>query len=86
MVNSRKFTVSDNLFSGFEVMIDLDLVENLSQIITMVYNELHKSLGNMSILTETLKSRRFHIHDLTFGQILISEPSAVFYICSHCSP
>ncbi len=84
MVNLRSFTVSDDLFSGFEVKVDLDLVENLDDIVSLVYNKLNNALGNMSALTEILRTRNFHIHDLTFEQILMSEPSTFFYICSHC--
>jgi hypothetical protein len=84
MVNIRSFTVSDDLFSGFEVMVDMDIVENIGDIVTIVYDELLNTLGNMSILTEKLKTRRFHMHNVTFAQILMSDPQALFYICSHC--
>ena len=84
MVNIRSFTVSDDLFSGFKVMVDMDIVENIGDIVTIVYDELLNTLGNMSILTEKLKTRRFHMHNVTFAQILMSDPLARFYICSHC--
>jgi hypothetical protein len=84
MVNLRSFTISDELFLGFEVMVDMDLVENLGDIVNIVYDKLINSLGNMTILTEKLKTRNFHIHDLTLEKILMSDHRAMFYVCSQC--
>jgi hypothetical protein len=36
-------------------------------------------------LVEKLKTRNFHIHDLTFEQLLVSDHRALFYVCSQCS-
>ena len=83
MVNLRSFTISDELFSGFAVMVDLDLVDDLAGIVNTVYNALLTTLGNMNILTAKLKTRNLHIHDLTFDQILMSDSRALFYVCSH---
>jgi hypothetical protein len=85
MVNLRSFTVSDELFLGFEVLVDLDQVDDLMDIVNIVYNKLINALGSMSILVEKLKTRNFHIHDLTFEQLLVSDHRALFYVCSQCS-
>jgi hypothetical protein len=84
MVNLRSFTISDELFSGFEVMVDLDLVDDLTGVVNTVYNALLTTIGNMDILAAKLKTRNFHIHDRTFESILMSDPRALFYVCSHC--
>ena len=84
MVNLRSFTISDELFSGFVVMVDLDIVDNLRDVVATVYSALLAALGNMDILTAKLKTRNFHIHDRTFESILMSDPRALFYVCSHC--
>ena len=38
MVNLRKFCISDELFSGFETMVDLDEVQSIDGIIKDVLN------------------------------------------------
>jgi hypothetical protein len=86
MVNFRKFTISDDLFSGFTRPVDLDIVENIEQIIKIVVGDLKTVFNNnnFDILRETVEKRNFHIHDYSFEDMLLSEPNTTFYICSHC--
>jgi len=88
MVNLRKFCISDELFSGFEIMVDLDNVETLDNIIKEVLKNAIDVLEEKKfyILLRLLKDKvkRFHVHDYTFAEILISQPTDIFYICSHC--
>jgi len=86
MVNFRKFTISDDLFSGFTRPVDLDIVENIEQIIKIVVGDLKTVFNdnNFVILRETVEKRNFHIHDYSFEDMLLSKPNTTFYICSHC--
>ena len=86
MVNYRKFCVSDELFSGFETDIDLDEVNSLNEIVNAVLGRLSLIFNNnnLDILLKKLSAIKFHIHDYTFEDILLSEPSIKFYICGHC--
>jgi hypothetical protein len=86
MVNFRQFTISDDLFSGFTRPVDLDSVENIEEIIAIVVDELKNVFknNNFDILRETVEKRNFHAHDYSFEDMLLSEPNATFYICSHC--
>ena len=43
MVNYRKFEISDEIFSGFTVKIDLDMVESLEYIVEYMINGVLKS-------------------------------------------
>jgi hypothetical protein len=36
MVNNRKFTISDNLFSGYSTLIDLDEINSKEEIVDIV--------------------------------------------------
>ena len=87
MVNFRKFAISGGLFSGFETMINLDLVDSNDDIISYVVTQIHKGIEFLPELCIKLTEERekYHIHDVEFGNILISEPTAVFYVCNHCT-
>ena len=86
MVNVRKFTISDDHFSGFSQMIDLDEFDSLNEICSTVYGSIFKLLTryNFIILLEKLKEKNFHIHDYTFESLLMSNSNKEFFICSHC--
>ncbi len=86
MVNNRQFILSDDLFSGFTKTIDLDETNTLSELIDEVYNELYNLFKEqkLDLLLANLKTKKFHIHDYSFEDILLSQPMTVFYICSHC--
>ena len=86
MVNNRKFIVSDELFSGFSQIIDLDEIDTIEEIIKIVYSTLHELFkkNNLDILLNTLKTKKFHIHDYTLENVLLSDSNDVFYICCHC--
>ena len=87
MVNLRKFCISDELFSGFETMVDLDEVQSIDGIIKDVLNNAfvvlrqNKFRNLINLLRNKVSS--FHIHDYSFGEILISNPNYIFYICCH---
>lgn len=86
MVNNRTFQISDELFSGYSIQIDLDEIDNMKQIIDRIVNSLRNILkkNKLEILEIKLNKKNFHIHDVTFEQILLSQPNEVFWICSHC--
>ena len=86
MVNYRIFCVSDDLFSGFETRVDLDEVANVDEIVKEVIEQLLKVLyeNKLDILHRRLFQTKFHIHDYTFEDILLSESSNRFYVCGHC--
>jgi hypothetical protein len=88
MVNLRKFSISDELFSGFEIMIDLDNLETIDNIIKEVLKNAidvleEKKFYNLVRLLKD-KANKFHVHDYTFAEILMSQTNDIFYICSHC--
>ncbi len=86
MVNNRIFSVSDDLFSYYRTEIDIDEVDNLNEIIEKVLYNLRKTLtdNHLEQLEKKLLEKNFHIHGYTFGDVLLSEPDQIFYICGHC--
>jgi hypothetical protein len=86
MVNLRKVSISDEIFSYFTIMLDLDEVNNNGDIIKIILNKLTNMLkkNNLETLLQKLSKKKFHIHDVTFEQILLSEPNKEFWVCGHC--
>ena len=86
MVNNRTFSISGSIFYSYKTSINLDIVDSIEDIITVIINRIKNDMKNYpGILKELTKEEsKFHIHDYKFGDILLSEPDAVFYICSHC--
>tara|TARA_B100002019_G_C21176533_1_gene551418 strand:+ start:478 stop:744 length:267 start_codon:yes stop_codon:yes gene_type:complete len=85
MVNYRTFAISGDTFSHFTTQIDLDEVENINDIIQNVVNKLMNILKkhNLVNLSNKLNRYKYHTHDYTFEDVLMSEIDRTFYICNH---
>ena len=85
MVNLRTFCLSCDMFSSFKTQIDLDDVDNISQIIKQVIDKLNQILitNNLTLLSNKLLKIEYHVHDYTFVDILLSDNDKIFYICNH---
>jgi hypothetical protein len=81
----RKFVCSDDLFSGFGVEIDITQMDSIIMIISKFCKELGGLLRehNFENLLIEYNKKRFHLHDKTIEDILISDPDEIFYICHH---
>jgi len=81
----RTFIASSKLFSGFKLSINITLVDNIKDIITIFIKGLTKVLkeNNFENLLVELKKTNFHIHTITFEEILVSSLNDTFYICDH---
>jgi len=86
MVNNRTFCISGSIFSRYQTIINLDMVDSVEDIIKVIIKRMKYDMQNYpSILIELdREEKKFHMHDYKFGDILISEPEQIFYICSHC--
>ena len=83
MVNNRTFSISGSIFGLYETVINLDLVNSNNDIIKIVLNRIRGDMKNYPSLLKELKKeeKKFHIHGEKFGNILISNPKRIFYIC-----
>jgi hypothetical protein len=84
--NIRKFVASSDLFSGFELDIDLNYCNSLDDIVNTFYENLYNVLldNKFEYLINEVKKSRFHIHNFTFEDIITSKIENIFYICDHC--
>ena len=79
------FKMSDELFQGYEVALDLDYFETLEEIYAQVTKTLktHLELHKFEMLLERLNGKKFHIHDETMGTILLKTQTEIVWGCSH---
>ena len=84
--NFRQFIASSELFSGYEVMLDLNYCNSLDDIVNSFYDNLQNclTLNKFVVLLDELKDCRFHIHTYTLEDIILSDKNMIFYICDHC--
>ena len=91
MVNLRTCQISSKYFWGFQHQVDLDEVESLEEITTIVIEKMKKILldNNFIVLVEIIEGERghpgmhFHIHQKTFEQVLLTPPEEIIYVCCH---
>ena len=85
-MSNRIFSISGSIFFHYQTIINLNLVDSNKDIINIVIKRIRQDVKNYPGLLLELKKeeKKFHIHDIEFGNILMSDPEQVFYICSHC--
>jgi hypothetical protein len=83
----RVFIASSELFSGFEVEMDIRNIDTLDDIVNIFIDNLKKVLKeyNFEILHDSVNAKKFHIHSHTLEDILVSNKDEIFYVCDHCS-
>ena len=86
MTNNRDFIISGSVFGEFKTSINLDLTDSNEEIVNLVINRIRNDIQNYPQLIKELdkEEEKFHIHDVNFGDILISDIDTVFYVCNHC--
>jgi len=85
LINKRKFIASSDLFLGYEVDIDISNCSNINDIINIFIEDLKKCLirNNFIVLLEKLNNSNFHIHDVTFNNIINNDDNMIYYLCDH---
>lgn len=83
----RKFQISCPVFWGFNRFIDIERFNNVQDIITHFLDNCEEfwKENNLIDLYEFFKTikNNYHIHDITFENLLESNSDHVFYICRH---
>jgi hypothetical protein len=87
MPNTKKCNVSDELFSGFTIDVDLDYYYNTDELCKYVQDRLISSLDNVNLtgLASIAKQKKFHIHDKDIYKLRVLKSEEVVWICSHCN-
>jgi len=77
--------ISDKLFQGFEVYLDMNYVDNVDQICEQVKKTLinHLPKSKFESLLEKAKIIHFHHNDYDIVQILMMQENAILWICNH---
>jgi hypothetical protein len=87
MSNIRNFQISEKYLWGFTTQINLDEVDSIEQIIKIVLDRCKDFLKNNNMLGLVdhlaMIRKEFHIHEYEFGNILLSKPDEIFYVCCH---
>lgn len=85
-IYTRKLKASSNLFSGFEIDIDIRYFDTIDEVIKYFHNELLSVLNkyNLEILYEQCLKSNFHIHTHTLEEILLLDSHDIVYLCDHC--
>lgn len=82
-----KFQISDPIWWGYNINIDLDNYYNLDNIIEYVLDSLNGTLRSLNLLpqAEFLEKvkKDFHIHSYSFEDILTFKENEIVYICRH---
>ena len=81
MTNYRKFQISDDLFWGYNEMININLYINSNDIILELKERLKIFLhrNNLEVLKEKVDEKHYTIP--TFEKILVSKPTDIIYVC-----
>ena len=79
------FVASSELFSNYQKQISLYNVSTIDEIIKIFVSSLKDILqeNNLISLSKKLDKTKFHIHNITIEDILISDKESIFYICDH---
>ena len=82
-----KFQISDPVWWGYNLDVELENFFNLQDIIDYVIDNLNATLRSLNLLpqAEFLEKVRkdFHIHNYNFENILTLEKDEIVYICRH---
>ena len=82
----RRCCISYNEFWGFEIIIDLDYYDSLEEIVAYVKYHLVNSLTKLKLegMIKKANEKKFHIHDIEMGTLLMSDENSTIWICGHC--
>ena len=84
--NIKRFICSSELFSSYELDIDVNFHDSIDSIIEYFKDDIIELFNKHRLhgLVEQMNNTRFHIHSYTIEDILISEIGTIYYICDHC--
>ena len=84
--NIKRFICSSELFSSYELDIDVNFHDSIESIIEYFKNDMIELFNKHRLhgLVEQMNNTRFHIHSYTIEDILISDIGTIYYICDHC--
>ena len=82
----KTFIISDELFQGYSIIVDVMLFDSIKSLTTYVKEKL-KALfvkNNLEILCKKVDKLNLHIHECKFISELQTQDNFIIYLCSHC--
>jgi len=85
MVNKKIFVISDELFNGYSLEIDVDKMNNKKDIINEIVDNLRIELKKLKLENLAIKLLKcnFHIDNYNFEDIIKSKYNQKFWIFNH---
>ena len=85
MSQLRTCKISDDLFFGFTVIVDISYHDNIDKMAKYVKDVLvyYMEKEKLEILVEKANEKRFHIHDVPMSDI-VSNSDKTIWVCGHC--
>ena len=84
-----KIQISDPIWWGYNIEIDLQDFYNIDEIIKYVLDNLEVTLESLNLLIQKeflVKVKKdFHIHNSSFEDILMTKENDIVYLCRHNS-
>mgnify|MGYP006090558757 CR=1 FL=1 len=82
MINYRTFQISDDLFWGFKVNLNIDLFNNSLDIVKEVKEQLKNFLSkhNLQVLKEKIYDKQLHTSSI--NDIRNSKNTDIIYVCT----
>lgn len=82
----RKCQISDELFGGFQIIVDLDFYYNTKELADYVKDKLIASFNKLHLgqLVVSVKNKNFHIHDKDIYDLRRGKKEDIIWICAHC--
>lgn len=81
-MNLRKFQVSDSLFWGYQIILDINFFTNEKHLVEIIKEDMIQFFKskNLLMLAEKIPNYQFHIPSLS--KIKLSNDE-IIYVCSH---
>ena len=78
--------ISDELFGGFQIVIDLDFYYNTQEIADYVKEKLIASFKKLHLgqLVVSVNDKKFHIHDKDIYDLRKGKIDEIIWVCAHC--
>jgi len=78
--------ISDELFWGYNMIVDLDNYKSFEELVLTIKNDLIKflNMNNLQILKEKAELLNLHYHGYDKYEDLYKTNEMIIYICGHC--
>lgn len=88
-MKQRIFQISSQIFWGFQLVIDIEAVNNLDDVIRIIKDDLKAFLtsGNLLELRDKVDTMKLHVHYPlnTWEDIVeMTAEEDIIYLCDHC--